>query len=193
LVAIFLFVPETDYDRKYITSETLPKGEMKDSADITETTEITETEPSSNGETKGPKKTFWQELKPWSRINPNASYIHLLLRPLPLVFYPAVFFSFIIFSTTLSWIVCYVDTAASVYQAPPYLMNIGVSGLYNVCAIICIPFGAFVGGALTDWVGQKMARRNNGVFEPEFRLITLIVPFFVVPMGLLMYPLCFMF
>ena len=133
------------------------------------------------------KKTFLQELKPWSRINPYASYIHLLLRPFPLIVYPAILFAFLAFSTTLAWVVCYVDTAASVYQPPPYLMNIGVSGLYNVPAIIGIIIGSYIGGGLTDLVAERHARRNNGVFEPESRLITLIIPFFLEPIGLLMF------
>lgn len=81
---------------------------------------------------------------------------------------------------------CYVDTAAAVYQAPPYLMNIGVSGLYFAPAIIGIFIGAYVGGGLTDLIAEKMARRNNGIFEPESRLVALIFPFFLEPVGLLM-------
>jgi hypothetical protein len=133
------------------------------------------------------KKSFLQELSIIPKLNPDASYIHLLLRPFPLIVYPAIFFAFLAFSTTLAWVVCYVDTAASVYQAPPYLMNIGVSGLYNVPAIIGIIIGSYVGGALTDLIAERMARRNNGVFEPESRLIALIIPFFLEPVGLIMF------
>ena len=106
--------------------------------------------------------------------------------------YPAVFFGFLAFATTLAWVVCYVDTAASVFQAPPYLMSIGISGLYNVPAIIGICIGGFIGGALTDWIAERMARRNNGVFEPESRLIALVIPFFLEPIGLIMYFLVFL-
>ena len=142
------------------------------------------------------KKTYLQQLSVIPQINPNASYIHLLFRPWPLIVYPAIFFAFLSFSTTLAWVVCYVDTAASVFQAPPYLMGIGVSGLYNIPAIIGILIGSYVGGGLTDLIAERMARRNNGIFEPESRLIPLIIPFFLVPVGLLMYesPLfCFSF
>lgn len=47
--------------------------------------------------------------------------------------------------------------------------------------------GAFCGGGLTDKIIEYKARKNNGVYEPEFRLIALIIPFFIVPLGLLMY------
>jgi hypothetical protein len=65
-------------------------------------------------------------------------------------------------------------------------MSIGISGLYNVPAIIGICIGGYIGGGLTDLIAQRMARRNNGVFEPESRLIALIIPFFLEPIGLIM-------
>jgi len=70
-------------------------------------------------------------------------------------------------------------------------MSIGISGLYNIPAIIGICIGGFIGGALTDWIAERMARRNNGVFEPESRLIALVIPFFLEPIGLIMYFLFF--
>jgi hypothetical protein len=210
LIAIFLFLPETQYYRRYDLKNN--SADTKDSNQVTEKEvptspdeESTEKEATSqangsaaepenvpNGESSIPKKTYVQELKPWSKINPDASFIHLLLRPWPLIVYPAVFFGFLAFATTLAWVVCYVDTAASVFQAPPYLMSIGISGLYNVPAIIGICIGGFIGGAMTDWIAERMARRNNGVFEPESRLVALVIPFFLEPIGLIMYFLVFL-
>ena len=178
-IAIFLLFPETQYYRTYdtgIQAETVNQSSETTDKDVAIATDAP---------TK--KKSFLQDLNIIPKLNPNASYIHLLLRPFPLIVYPAIFFAFLAFSTTLAWVVCYVDTAASVYQAPPYLMNIGVSGLYNVPAIIGIIIGSYVGGALTDLIAERMARRNNGVFEPESRLIALIIPFFLEPVGLIMF------
>jgi hypothetical protein len=186
-LAIFFLFPETQYYRTYdadIQAEIInPSSETTDK-DVAISTDA----PTNK------KKSFLQELSIIPKLNPNASYIHLILRPFPLIVYPAILFAFLAFSTTLAWVVCYVDTAASVYQAPPYLMNIGVSGLYNVPAIIGILIGSYVGGALTDLIAERMARRNNGVFEPESRLIALIIPFFLEPIGLIMYfpPLLFL-
>ena len=177
MIAIFLFFPETQYFRKYITSERSETGEGK----------ATTTETSVEVSTPIARKTFLQDLKPWSPLNPHASYLHLLLRPIPLIVYPAIFFAFLIFSTTLAWIVCVIETYASVFQAPPYLMSTGVSGLINIPAIVGILIGSYCGGGLTDIIAERWARKNNGVFEPEYRLVTLILPFFLVPVGLLMY------
>ena len=181
------FFPETTYVRT--PPETPPPSESGETKD-TKVPEMNIAEGSANRTLTGTKKTFVQELNPWSGLDKNANFIHLLIRPFPLVFYPAVFFSFLIFSTTLSWDVVYLDTAASVYHNPPFNFSVAQTGLYNIAAIVAIPFGAFCGGWLTDWIAERWARRNNGVFEPEFRLIALILPFLLVPVGLLMYSPC---
>jgi len=176
VIAMFFFTPETQYYRKYVTGERQETGEAKE-----ETTETTAEV------TSPPKKTFLEELKPWSKINPDASYIHLFVRPWPLVIYPAVIFAFLIFSVTLAWVVVFVNVNASIFQFPPYSMTPGIDGLVNIPAVIGIAFGSFVGGALTDYIAARKAKGNNGIFEPEFRLIALVFPGFIVPAGLLMY------
>ena len=65
----------------------------------------------------------------------------------------------------------------------PWILLINISGLIGTV------LGAYIGGALTDKVAEWKARKNNGIYEPEFRLLILIIPFFVLPFGLLMYSL----
>jgi len=180
-VAIFLLFPETQYYRTFVTTPSGPTTEKTDPkhADDQGTAEITS--PS--------KKSYLEQLKPWSSIHPTTTYFNLFIRPFPLIVYPAVFFAFLAFCSTLAWVACVVDTTASVFQLPPYpyLMSPGVSSLINVPAVIGALIGAYCGGALTDWIAERWARRNNGVFEPEYRLLALAIPFFLEPVGLLMY------
>jgi hypothetical protein len=189
-LAIFFFFPETQYSRKYNVATV--------SADSPTTTEGSQdgkenstTENNSDTEiavTPSPAKlTFLQQLRPFSRVNPHSSYIHLFLRPWPLVLYPATIFSFLTFSTTLGWYVCMLNTSAAVFQAPPYLMSTGINGLINVSSIIGILIFCYLGGALTDKIAEWAARRNNGVYEPEARLLALVFPFVFIPVGLIMY------
>jgi hypothetical protein len=185
---MFLFFPETTYYRKNVIGDPQNNSESHEIADNNESKETAkETATEAAVATAIPKKTYLQQLQPWSPLNPNASYISLIFRPWPLIVYPAVIFSFLIFSTTLAWIVCVVNTNAVVFQGPPYNMSPGINGLINVPAIIGVLLGSFAGGALTDMIAKMWAKKNNGIFEPEFRLIALVFPFFIVPTGLLMY------
>ena len=180
-LAIFLLFPETQYYRTFVTA---PVEAISETTDPKHTVAETTAQITSNT-----KKSYLQELKPWSQINPNTTYFNLFVRPFPLIVYPAVLFAFLAFCSTLAWLACVVDTTASVFQLPPYpyLMSPGVSGLINVPAVIGALIGAYCGGALTDWIAERWARRNNGVFEPEYRLLALVIPFVLEPVGLLMY------
>ena len=132
------------------------------------------------------KKTFLQELKPWSSRHPNTSYLSFIIRPWPLLAYPAVIYSFLTFSAVIGWSICFLNTHPSIFQRPPYNMTAGINSLIYIPSIIGILLGTYFGGAFTDTLAERSARKNNGVFEPEVRLIAMIIPFFVVPVGLLM-------
>ena len=113
----------------------------------------------------------------------------MLVKPIPIILYPATIFSFLTFASTLGFLVAAITTAGAVFQSPPYNMTPAISGLINVPSFIGNLLGSYAGGGLTDMLAKWQARKNNGVFEPEARLTALIVPFFLVPAGLLMYSL----
>lgn len=141
------------------------------------------TEPST-----GPrKKSYLQELNPLPVIDRSKNYLLLLLKPLPIILYPATIFSFLTFASTLGFLIAAITTAGAVFQSPPYNMTAAISGLINVPSFIGNLLGSYCGGDFTDRLAKWHARRNNGVFEPEARLIALVVPFVLVPAGLLMY------
>jgi hypothetical protein len=191
MVAIFFFFVETQYFRDYKSSspvvEDHPSNEIVGPAEAEKEpgTTVTKSPPASHTSAI-PKKTFLQELKPWSPRHPNTSYLSFIIRPWPLLVYPAVLYSFLTFSAAISWSICLLDTHASIFQAPPYNMTPGINSLIYISTIIGTAFGVYFGGAFTDRLAEWFARKNNGVFQPETRLIAMIFPFFVVPFGLLM-------
>lgn len=189
-IAIFLFFAETRYFRNYnennaigvgLQGETISIPVPDDEKDVG--TSVTTTSPPASQHSK---KTFLQELKPWSHIHPDTSYLSFIIRPWPLLVYPPVLYSFLSFSAVISWSICLLDTHASIFQAPPYNFTPGINSLIYIPMIIGTVFGTYFGGAFTDRLAEWFARKNNGVFEPEIRLIAMIFPFFIVPMGLLM-------
>ena len=132
------------------------------------------------------KKSYLQELKPFSTIDRTKNYFLMLLRPFPIILYPATIFSFLTFASTLGFLLAALTTAPSIFQAPPYNMSPAINGLINIPSFIGNLLGSYCGGGLTDKIATWQARRNNGIFEPEARLVVLVVPFFLVPAGLLM-------
>jgi hypothetical protein len=127
-----------------------------------------------------PRKTFLQELKPRSGINPginkNTNFLFLFTRPWPMTVYPAVIFSFFVFSFNLGCLLAVLNTAASVFRSPPYNMSPDIQSLIFLPEFFGVAAGAYCGGAFTDRFIEWLTRKNNGVFEPEQRLVALILP-----------------
>jgi hypothetical protein len=184
LVALFFFLPETQYRREEPASlGGLPCGKPAESI----STFVAPILPS--------KKSYIRELIPWSGINPGnpreTKLINLFLRPWPLIFYPANIYSFVTFSVVVGCIIGISNMAGPIFQAPPYNFSPGIQGLgVYLPALIGCTIGAICGGLFTDIYTRFRTRQNGGVFEPEGRLVALIVPFFIVPAGVLMFSKC---
>jgi len=65
-------------------------------------------------------------------------------------------------------------------------MSPGIQSLIFVPGLIGCTLGTIWGGALTDRYTRWKTRKNDGIFEPEPRLVSLILPLIVVPGGMLM-------
>ena len=176
--AILFFFPETQFFHPTVSAS---DGNSM-SNEPNKSTEAKTDEPISPS-----KKSYLQELNPLPTIDRSKNYLLQLLKPIPIILYPATIFSFLTFASTLGFLVAAITTAGAVFQSPPYNMTPAISGLINVPSFIGNLIGSYCGGGFTDRIAQWQARRNNGVFEPEARLVALIIPFFLVPAGLLMY------
>ena len=182
-LAFFLLFPESQYVRdtseKPNLSTTTPRE--KSEASPAPPREIGSDDPVANR-----RKAFFEELKPFSKIDQRKNYLFLLLKPLPLVLYPATVFGFLVFASSLGFFLAALSVNPSVFQAPPYNMSPAINGLINIPSLIGHFAGSISGGALTDKIAEWQARRNKGIFEPEARLIALIIPLIITPAGLLM-------
>jgi MFS family permease len=137
------------------------------------------------------KKSYRQELNPWSGINPgiekDTSFFFLFIRPWPLVVYPAVIYSFLVFSFAVASLLIVLNTSPTIFQSPPYNFSPGIQSLIFIPGMIGSAIGAFTGGALTDRLIKWRTKANNGIFEAENRLLVLVFPLLIVPAGLLLY------
>jgi hypothetical protein len=188
-VFIFFFFPETQYFRTPSVNDEQRNSVTSANEKEISTVEDERTTSTPLSETLSPqrKRSYLQELKPWSKINPNTNYLNLLLRPWPLIVYPALIYSFLAYAAILGSGTGIINTNAAIYQNAPYHMTPGINSLIKIATFIGVTLGVYFGGSLTDRYVAWRARRNNGIFEPETRLEGLIVPLFIVPAGLIMY------
>lgn len=198
LILQFLFVPETAYrrDRRYEIDEvvnqeleTLANVEHRhanrsaEDTDEYEMTKMTDTKletvttnmtVSTTFYAIPEKKTFWQEKAVYTGTYTDDNFLQLVIAPLA-----------VCSNLVVSWIVvvsgtitaCYVAQAfvlAQIFFYPPYNLSAAGVGYLSI--------GPFVGGILAaaalsvslDPMIQWATRKNKGVYEPEYRLLSML-------------------
>ncbi|MBE7179668.1 MAG: hypothetical protein INR71_00385 [Terriglobus roseus] len=134
-----------------------------------------------------PKKTWMQEMSLYSGAATNINLLESFIRPWPLVVYPAVIFAFLGYAITLAWVVAINILSIFVLQAPPYNWKPSINGLINIPGLLGNVFGAIVAGWCVDRYSVWRSRRSGGLFQPEWRLVAIIVPALIVPAGCILF------
>ncbi|KAF2806449.1 MFS transporter-like protein [Mytilinidion resinicola] len=108
------------------------------------------------------------------RLSPE-SYWKGVIKPFPLIAYPAVLFSTIVYGSFFTWLLVISLLSATAFGSPPYNLTPSQIGLTNLPLFGVALLGSPLSGWMADTVAKGMARRNRGVFEPEFRLTLMLV------------------
>jgi hypothetical protein len=196
IVLIFFFVPETVYNRDPAynldlgttdhTEEILDASGKTDSAAVVgeepkDTTLQTEhpvrTEPIYTGADEKPY-TFWEELKPVRGVESDENLLEVIVRPFGMLLYPQVFYAFLTYGLSTSWLVVMGGVMSQLFAAPPYNFSVSAVGLVSISPLVAALL-SFVAGPANDYAVKQLARWNKGIYEPEFRLslnvVTLIL------------------
>lgn len=129
-----------------------------------------------NGSMSPPAKmSYAQSLSPFNGRKTDENFFKLLLRPFPLFFHPAIFWGCLIQGALIGWTVMIGVVLAAIFLGPPLWFDQVVTGYMYTGPFIGAVLGFLLAGLLSDWSTKLMIRRNNGVFEPEFRIV-LVIP-----------------
>ena len=122
-----------------------------------------------------PKATFVQTLLPFNGRKIDANFFKLLLRPFPLFCHPAVLWACLIQGTLIGWTVFLGVILAATFLGPPLWFNEVKTGYMYVGPFVGAIIGFIVSGLLADWSAKYLIKKNHGVFEPEFRIVLVVV------------------
>ncbi|KAF2130324.1 serine/threonine kinase 16 [Dothidotthia symphoricarpi CBS 119687] len=121
----------------------------------------------------------WQ----WKLFQPNAhpfqSILFDLRTPWKLFAFPIVEFAAFVVSWSCSIFLTVNLTQSQVLASPPYNFKPMTVGLTNFAVLVGAFIGLFTAGPLSDWVSTRSTRRNNGIREPEMRLLAMI-PYVII-------------
>ncbi|PVH68727.1 MFS general substrate transporter [Cadophora sp. DSE1049] len=114
------------------------------------------------------------------KIRAQSGVISRLTSPLLLLRAPATIWSCAQWSVVYSWMIISSLVAEQIFAAPPYNMNSIQVGIFIGCApLVGAVLGTFISGVFSDYIVKLMSIRNNGIYEPEFRLVVML-PFVVI-------------
>ena len=128
-----------------------------------------------------PRKSYWQKLSltqttpgPWIHFLRHAYQPFMILVSIPGVAFSSLTYAILLaFSTVMT-------TALSTYMLePPYEFSASQIGLMSLAPFIGQTLGSIIVGPLSDYVAVRLSKRNNGIYEPEFRFYCFLpfIPF----------------
>lgn len=117
------------------------------------------------------KRTWRQQLAITNGRLTQDPWWKIVLRPFALFAYPAILYATIVYSLSVVWLIVLSESLAQIFQAEPYNFSALSTGLLYVSPLVGGILGSSVAGKVSDLITRHMAKKNNGVYEPEFRLI----------------------
>ena len=190
--------PTTDYIRNDhdleapTTAHTIPSSLVTEPA----TAAITEKSPESSAPIAlaythhlrtQPPKTFSQTLRPWNGRLRHDDWLKVAIRPFILFAYPAILWSTLVYSLSVGWLIVLSETMSTIFRTPAYTYNFSAlgTGLIYISPFIGGILGTAVAGKVSDIIVRFLARRNGGIYEPEFRLLMALPVAITTSIGLM--------
>ncbi|KAF2747479.1 MFS general substrate transporter [Sporormia fimetaria CBS 119925] len=122
-----------------------------------------------------PPRSYVDSLKPWNGRLAADNWFRVAVRPFILFAYPAVLWSSTVYALAVGWLIVLSESVAHIYQAhDSYNFTSLQVGLVYISPFVGGVLGTAVAGKISDIVVRFMARKNDGVYEPEFRLVMAI-------------------
>ncbi|KAL2043855.1 hypothetical protein N7G274_003375 [Stereocaulon virgatum] len=203
LLFIFFAAPETTYNRPVLYETDINSGV---SSPITQDTLITDdvattkengsnvSPPPKDKErsTEGmdmhePPRSYWQELSPIRGLETRDNPLVLLIRLFTCALYPAVIWSFLVGGTYVAWFIALTVVVAQIFSPPPISYTPAKLGHLNTFPTVGAFMAFIVMGTLADSTAKYAARRNNRIYEPEFRLYLISFGLFIGVPGLALF------
>lgn len=115
-------------------------------------------------------KSFKQQLNLYQGRFTSQGFITLLARTFALTFHPTILWVAIA-GLPLSWAVGFSFLSAAVLVPPPYNFSANAVGNFFIAPWIGCVLALAIFGLSADWFCGWVSKKNNNVYEPEFRLI----------------------
>ncbi|KAJ7822101.1 MFS general substrate transporter [Mycena olivaceomarginata] len=174
-IAQFFFMPETTFFRESVvpaskTQESSTSGSDGEKGHV-ETRDI-----ENAGRPVKPLRGYGSSLRVWNGVYKTKSNVFtLLLRPMLMLFTPIVFWGGLIYGLGITYLVLFAVTVSIIFSEPPYNFSAASVGLTYIGPLIAAFIATLLAGPLTSACARVLSKRNKGIFEPEFKLLPVIL------------------
>ena len=135
-----------------------------------------------------PPKTYTETLKPWNGRLRNDNWLLVAFRPFILFAYPSILWSTLVYSLSIGWLIVLSESVSTIYEnKASYNFTALQTGLVYISPFVGGVLGTAAAGKVSDIIVRWMARRNGGIYEPEFRLVMAIPVAISTCIGLMGY------
>lgn len=143
----------------------------------------------SSWSTIGTSRSYLEKLKLWGYRHPQQSNaFDAILMPFKMILqFPVVSFSGVLVGGILSWYNIVGGSLALILSNAPYNFSANSIGLTYLASLIGVTVGCVLSGWLSDKLVLYLARRNQGIMEPEQRLWICVLALIFHPAGCLLY------
>lgn len=117
-----------------------------------------------------PRRSFVQRVMPFNGRYTDESFFKLLLRPFPLYLHPAVLWGCLMQGVIIGWTVMVGVILSIIFLGPPLFLNEEGAGKKYTGAFIGSIIGLLLAALFTETTTRFLIRKNNGKYEPEFRI-----------------------
>jgi MFS family permease len=159
--------PEKQDGRQSRTPSALGNGLPSDSDHVSEQFSIHYTDYYRDA----PAKSYRHSLRPWNGRLVKDKWFRVMIRPFILFAYPAVLWSSLVYALAVGWLIVLSESVAHIYRDTSYNFTALQVGLVYISPFVGGVLGTAVAGKVSDLVVRYLARKNDGVYEPEFRLL----------------------
>ncbi|PSN67779.1 MFS general substrate transporter [Corynespora cassiicola Philippines] len=182
LMGTFFFLPESQFRRERVAGESvgLGVGEEGEEKGVLER-EVVEAQGEGAAVTVE-KRTYWQDLRLTSGTHNQENVFKLLGQIFVHLLNPAVIWIQLVSAVLVSLFVGTAYTLAQIFTPPPYNLSVSQNGYFFTGALV----GGILGvsaGPLCDFSARRLARKNGGVYEAEFRIPVCVLAVVVFAVG----------
>lgn len=142
-----------------------------------------------DNELAGTKRGYWKAMQLMElEFNERRPWYVIFIRPFFMITFPAIIWGGISYGAQMMWLSLLATTQSEIYTTY-YNFSTSSTGLTNLAPLVGSFLGMIYGGPFVDWFSIKLAKRNKGILEPEFRLWPTIGVLVINAAGLLAYGL----